>query len=449
MAETKKVAVPSIDSVETSAQYDSYTGVRIIVGTNDNGDQQVYEAGDVTGRVLEVTNPFGTQEMANNIWNDLNTSGFKYQPLKVSGAVLNPAAEIGDGISANGIYSGIFKRYTTFGRLMKSDVEAPSEEEIDHEYAYETSSNREYSRFVASTKASLKINSDNISAEIENRKTADNSLSSSFKIRADTIEANAVKTVGGNNSSFGWSLTANGFILASGGSTVFRANSSGIEITGSGTFSGTIKASDGKIGGFTIGTNAIHTDGISTYSDSTQNSGVYIGTDGINLGGGKFKVDSSGNLTASSGTFKGTVWAKNIKVGDEEGHIERSQLSEANQTGVDGGTNFNSMAVSNSYTPKFMKATYLNGANWMVTNVDGTTSTRTISWKSVAVPSAVGATISTVLSADGVSTTKYAVRTGYNANNTEYKMAYLVKETGCTISMTSYQKHYLGINTAF
>jgi hypothetical protein len=38
---------------------------------------------------------------------------------------------------------------------------------------------------------------------------------------------------------------------------------------------------------------------------------VYIGSDGISLGG-NFRVDSSGNLYANTGTFAGNIYAGNI-----------------------------------------------------------------------------------------------------------------------------------------
>lgn len=58
----------------------------------------------------------------------------------------------------------------------------------------------------------------------------------------------------------------------------------------------------GSTGNFTFGNSggvSYLYNGISSLN-ATTGTGIYIGTDGINLGGGKFKVDAQGNLTATS-----------------------------------------------------------------------------------------------------------------------------------------------------
>ena len=66
--------------------------------------------------------------------------------------------------------------------------------------------------------------------------------------------------------------------------------------------SGRIVSSEGQIGGFTIGTSKLY-NGLSTLNGTSE--GVYLGTDGIALGGGKFKVTKDGTLTATSGQIAG------------------------------------------------------------------------------------------------------------------------------------------------
>lgn len=67
--------------------------------------------------------------------------------------------------------------------------------------------------------------------------------------------------------------------------------------------SGEITATSGTIAGFNIketeSGGAIYTNGKDSYDSTT--AGVYIGTDGINLGEGKFKVSNAGALHAESG----------------------------------------------------------------------------------------------------------------------------------------------------
>lgn len=79
--------------------------------------------------------------------------------------------------------------------------------------------------------------------------------------QATQIRADVVSKVGGNNQSFGWSLTSSAFDLYSGNTRVFRCNSSGVEITGK------ITATSGKIGNWNISGGAIVNGNISIQAD--------------------------------------------------------------------------------------------------------------------------------------------------------------------------------------
>lgn len=74
---------------------------------------------------------------------------------------------------------------------------------------------------------------------------------------------------------------------------------------------GALTSTSGTIGGFTIGSGSLY-NGMTSLSDTTHN-GVYVGTDGIALGKGAFKVTSAGALTSTSGTIGGfTIGASSI-----------------------------------------------------------------------------------------------------------------------------------------
>ena len=60
-----------VQDMDTSPQFYGYSGVRIYVGTDDDGTPIVYEAGNESGRVLEIRNEFGTQQMAENILEEI------------------------------------------------------------------------------------------------------------------------------------------------------------------------------------------------------------------------------------------------------------------------------------------------------------------------------------------------------------------------------------------
>ena len=193
MGETAVVNIlKRASEMNISQKFNGYSKVRIYVGADDDGNPIVYSAGNDTGRILEIQNDFGTQEMANNILESIR--GYQYQPLEASGALLDPSAEMGDGVSVNGVYSGIFTRATTFGRLMAADIAAPTDEEIAHEYSVETAStDRAFSRFVKSTRAAISINATEISAEVERATTAEESLSSRITINAESITSEVTR----------------------------------------------------------------------------------------------------------------------------------------------------------------------------------------------------------------------------------------------------------------
>lgn len=345
-------------NVQVSPQFDGYSAVRIFVGTDDDGNAIVIESGNTAGRVLEIKNPFGTQEMADNILADIN--GYQYQPLSAENALLNPAAEMGDGVTVNGVYSGLFVRATQFGRLMASDVSAPTDEEIEHEFAVESASDRQYTRFVQQTKGMLRVTNLAIQAEVSARTEADEQMNATLSLHASQIAAKVSQT-GGNNSSFGWTLTSTGHTWYSNNTAVMKVTSSGLEVKGK------IQADSGYIGGsngFVITANKIYKN-ISTFGGS-QSTGVYIGTDGIQLGK-NFKVDSSGNLTAASGTFSGTVRAGSIAYGGSNGTFSGSgitggtigtgQMNSYAAGGVGGGVSWNSAKNGGEWASYFQTRT--------------------------------------------------------------------------------------------
>lgn len=307
-----------VDNLDIAPEFTNYSKVRILVGQNESGEEVVYEAGNDFGRTLELTNPFGTQAMANRILQKLR--GYQYQPYRADGALLDPAAEIGDAISARGIYGGIYNRVRDFSRLMKANIEAPHDEEIDHEYKYETSQERKYRREVGGVRATLTIQGDQIAAEVTQRKADSAEFRSQFQVQATQIAAKVSQT-GGNNASFGWSLKATEFGLYSGNKKVFYVNSGGAHVQGE------ITATSGKIGNFNIGATAIWNN-ISQFG-GTQTTGVYLGTNGIQLGQ-RFKVDTFGNLTANNITVSGTIYAqaKDIQYGGNSGTFNAAGLSD-------------------------------------------------------------------------------------------------------------------------
>lgn len=118
------------------------------------------------------------------------------------------------------------------------------------------------------------------------------------------------------------------------GTNYVKATQAGAFSANNVTVSGDITASSGMIGDFSISNGAITYNGLGW---GGSKSGLYIGASGIQLGS-SFKVDSSGNLSASSGTFSGNVYAKNINYGGNAGYFNGGGISDSSISGGKIGT---------------------------------------------------------------------------------------------------------------
>lgn len=117
-----------------------------VVVYDSNGNR--FESGDGSGKTFYLENPFASQAVADRLAQ--NIVGFAYQPYKAQGAMLNPAAEIGDAISIHGLYCSIFQEDSSYGPQYSANIGAPGEEELNHEIPYISPSDRKIIRLNAS-----------------------------------------------------------------------------------------------------------------------------------------------------------------------------------------------------------------------------------------------------------------------------------------------------------
>ena len=177
----------------------SYTGVVINAGKGADGKDRVYSAGNQTGYVLELDNPYGSQAMANSILASVKARGVPYQPFKSDSTLIDPAAEIGDGVTVNGKQATIWSIKTRHSPLLAADVAAPMDEEINHEYRYTPRQTREFKRESAYTRSRLTINQDEIRAEVVRATGAESSISGSLSVQADRITAEVTRAQNAEN----------------------------------------------------------------------------------------------------------------------------------------------------------------------------------------------------------------------------------------------------------
>lgn len=334
----------SFSSSEALAGYD-----RVELVLNED---EAYYAGASEGRTMTVECPWGTQAMANALLAQFQN--FRYQPFKAENTILDPAAELGDGVTANGVTGSICTMDLTFGSGFRGTVSAPWEEELDHEYPYVSKQDRKIRRQLHGLTTELTVQAGLIQGEITDRINEIDLLESKITQTASSISAKVSKT-GGSSSSFGWDLTDSDWTLKANGRTVLKASASGVEITGK------ITATSGEIGGFTIENGYLCTKGQTWEGDEYY--GIYIGPSGIQLGK-SFKVSREGALEASSGTFTGTVYASSIAYDGygEEGYFSGEGIEPYTITGWGGSDQIDwyTLATTN----------FVEGVNESLANAD-------------------------------------------------------------------------------
>lgn len=160
----------SVRDLDESPDYDPITCVRLITGTDSNGNDIVYIAGDPNvkpGRTLDVENhlirdSMTGQAVVDNIYQTVQ--GYVYKPFSAAGAIIDPVAEIGDGVSIDEVYSVLADIETTFSPLMSATIGAPAGSDVDHEYPYESSEQRQFAQATEELRTALIVEQGKISS---------------------------------------------------------------------------------------------------------------------------------------------------------------------------------------------------------------------------------------------------------------------------------------------
>lgn len=145
-------------------------------------DENMFEAGDDTGRTLEADCPWSTQAIANNMIAAIK--GFAYSPFEAQDVLLDPAAELGDGVTVNGVYGPLCSVETTFDQLCAASIAAPSDEEVNHEYQYLGRTQTTFDRKLAKTRSLITKTAEEIRLEVENELDG---LSASISVQLNEI----------------------------------------------------------------------------------------------------------------------------------------------------------------------------------------------------------------------------------------------------------------------
>ena len=168
-----------VSSFEAYHPEDPITGVRLTVDQSN-----AYFAGDMDGNVWEMHCPYGTQQMADNILASLR--GQVYKGFEAQDAVLSPEAELGDGITVNGLYTSLGYRKVEFGPGHFSTVSAPGNNEPDEEYKYLGQKDRDEQYKRADTYSYIEKTSEEIKLGVRNDM---DKQSAEFTVQLGKIEA--------------------------------------------------------------------------------------------------------------------------------------------------------------------------------------------------------------------------------------------------------------------
>nr|DAU04567.1 MAG TPA: endosialidase chaperone [Caudoviricetes sp.] len=126
--------------------------------------------------------PHATQPMVNALLQTMK--GYQYQAYEAGAANIDPAAELGDGVTVGGIYSPLSK-LSDDGRGY-AGISSPGEAEMEDEYPAEGYITQEFNRKIAETRATITKTSEEIMLKVEGVDGRVTSLSTSI----DGIEAN-------------------------------------------------------------------------------------------------------------------------------------------------------------------------------------------------------------------------------------------------------------------
>lgn len=128
-------------------------------------DENYYEAGDETGLVIEQDCPYASQAMANNLLASMQ--GYQYQPIHADGAKVSPDAELGDGITVNGVYTQLAYQNIRFSTGEVMDVAAPGSEETLHEYKTQGETTRQFEHQIAQTRSLIAKTAEAITLRVD------------------------------------------------------------------------------------------------------------------------------------------------------------------------------------------------------------------------------------------------------------------------------------------
>lgn len=145
-------------SFSDNGQYKPISRVTLLLD-----DENSLTAGDDTGMEITASCPHATQAMVNALLQRMK--GYRYQAYEAGAANIDPAAELGDGVTVGGIYSPLSK-LSDDGRGY-AGISSPGEAEMEDEYPAEGYITQEFNRKIAETRSTITKTSEEIMLKVE------------------------------------------------------------------------------------------------------------------------------------------------------------------------------------------------------------------------------------------------------------------------------------------
>ena len=153
-------ALRNVTSFRNTGKSQPISGIELMVD-----EKNMYFAGNDSGYVMTIDCPYGTQEMVNDLL--AKAKGFEYQGFTAEQVILPPETELGDGVTVAGVYGMIARRSFKFTPGMTSNVEAPRELEVQHEYKYSSPQQRKTERQIAETRSTFTKTAEEITLRVD------------------------------------------------------------------------------------------------------------------------------------------------------------------------------------------------------------------------------------------------------------------------------------------
>lgn len=148
-----------VTSFENTGKHKPVSRVTLFVD-----EENYYTSGDDTGKEITASCPSATQEMADTLL--AKFVGYEHQSFNADSANIDPAAELGDGVTVGGIYA-------TLSRLNDAGtgyagISAADEPELEEEYPYLSPIQQEINRQSTETRSLITKKAEEITLKVEN-----------------------------------------------------------------------------------------------------------------------------------------------------------------------------------------------------------------------------------------------------------------------------------------